>query len=63
MICLRVGLDGHSSVGVASTSVGDGLGGVGSVRLSTGIRTSAKAGMAGMAGVGGGHWCGESTGG
>ena len=63
VICLRVGLDGHTSVGVASTSVGDGLGGVGSVRLGTGIRTSAKAGMAGMAGVGGGHWCGESTGG
>lgn len=60
MVGLGVVLDRHASVIVTSTSVGDGLRGVGSVRFGTRIRTGA---MASMASVGGGHRCGESTGG
>lgn len=60
MVGLRVVLDWHASVVMASTSVGDGLRGVGSVRFGTRIRTSA---MASMASICGGHWCGKSTGG
>ena len=58
VVCLRVGLHGHTMVGVASTTVGDGLRGVRSVRLGARIRTSA---MTGMASIGSGHWCGDGT--
>jgi hypothetical protein len=57
VVCLRVGLDRHTRVGVtSSTMVGDRLRRVGSVGLGARIRTSA------MAGVVCGHWRGESTG-